>query len=169
MPRSPRSRTILSPAGLRPTLEGRFDREPGARWRCRWPLSLHALDPNFADPRAIDINTIETLISRPRLRQQHIARHQRLASYNNFDGVFIDYRGLSPGIALTLLLFISELAASLSERDLRLGLSSRQNADADGAWRSAAYDWRRIGEAADYFQLSALINPLSYMPDEQAQ
>ena len=158
--------TILSPAGLRPTLEGGLIGSLAPGGDADGPYLFMPSIRNFADPRAIDINTIETLISRPRLRQQHIARISDLASYNRFDGVFIDYRGLSPQHRDDFALFISELAASLSERDLRLGLVVAPEWDANDAWRSAAYDWRRIGEAADYFQLRALINPLSYLPDE---
>ena len=158
--------TILSPAGLKPTVEGGLigSLAPGGDVDGAY-LFMPSIR-NFTDPRAIDIHTIETLISRPRLRQRHIALISELAGYNRFDGVFIDYRGLSPRHRDDFTRFVSELAASLSARDLRLGLVVAPERDADGAWRSAAYDWRRIGEAADYFQLNALINPLSYLPDE---
>ena len=158
--------TILSPAGLRPTLEGGLIGSLAPGGDVDGPYLFMPSIRNFADPRAIDINTIETLISRPQLRSAHIARISELAAFNGFDGVFIDYRGISPQHRDDFALFVTELAASLSERDLRLGLVVAPELDADGAWRSAAYDWRRIGEAADYFQLSALINPLSFIPDE---
>ena len=158
--------TILSPAGLRPTLEGSLigGLAPGGATDA--PYLFMPLIRNFADPRAIDIATVETLISQPRLRKNHIARISDLAAFNSFDGVFIDYRGLSPHHRDDFALFISELAASFSQRDLRLGVVVGAERGADGAWGSAAYDWRRIGEAADYFQLRPLINPLDYMQDE---
>ncbi|MDE2777605.1 MAG: hypothetical protein OXI77_16890 [Chloroflexota bacterium] len=161
--------TILSPAGLRPTLEGGLIGGLAPGGDVDGPYLFMPSIRNFTDPRAIDVNTIETLISRPRLRQQHIARISDLASYNRFDGVFIDYRGISPQHRGDFARFVSELAASLSERDLRLGLVVAPERDADGAWRSAAYDWRRIGEAADYLQLRALINPLSFILDETGE
>lgn len=158
--------TILSPAGLRPTLEGSLIGGLAPGGDADAPYLFMPSIRNFADPRAIDIATIEALISHPRLREQHIARISDLASYNRFDGVFIDYRGISPQHRDDFALFITELAASFSQRDLLLGLVVAPERDGDGVWRSAAYDWRRIGEAVDYFQLRALINPLSYRPDE---
>ena len=158
--------TILSPAGLRPTLEGSLIGSLAPGGDANAPYLFMPLIRNFADPRAIDIATVETLISRPDLRADHISRISELAAFNNFDGVFIDYRGLSRRHRADFALFISELAASFAQRDLRLGVVIAAERDADGAWASAAYDWRQIGEAADYVQLRPLINPLSYARGE---
>ena len=157
--------TILSPAGLRATSDGSLigSLAPGGASGAQYLFM--PLIRNFSDARAIDIATIDALISRPALRKQHIARISDLASYNRFDGIFIDYRGLSPHLREDFALFIAELAASFALRDLRLGVVIEPERAADGAWRSAAYDWRRIGEAADYVQLRPLINPRAYRQD----
>lgn len=158
--------TILSPAGLRPTLEGGLIGSLAPGGGANAPYLFMPLIRNFADPRAIDIATIEALISRPDLRADHISRISELAAFNKFDGVFIDYRGFSRRHRGDFARFITELAASFSQRDLRLGVVIAAERDADGAWASAAYDWRQIGEAADYFQLRPLMNPLSYARGE---
>ena len=158
--------TILSPAGLRPALDGSLIGGLAPGGSSDAPYLYMPLIRNFADPRAIDIATVEALLSRPQLRSAHIARLSELAAFNRFDGVFIDYRGLSPHHREGFARFIAELAASFAQRDLRLGLVVAAERDADGAWRSAAADWRRIGEAADYLQLRPLVNPLDYSPDE---
>ena len=153
--------TILSPAGLRPKLEGSLIGSLAPGGAAGAPYLFMPSIRNFADPRAIDIATIEALISRARLRSDHIARISDLASYNRFDGVIIDYRGLSPYHRDDFARFISDLAASLSEQDLRLGVVVGPGSGPDGA-----YDWRRLGEAVDYLQLRPLINPLDYRPGE---
>ena len=158
--------TILSPAGLRPTLEGSLIGSLAPGGDANGPYLFMPLIRNFADPRAIDIATVETLISRPDLREFHINRITDLAAFNNFDGVFIDYRGFSRNHRGDFARFVKELAASLSQRDLRLGVVIAAEIDADGAWSSAGYDWRRIGEAADYLQLRPLIGPRSYARGE---
>ena len=107
--------TILSPAGLRPTLEGSLIGSLAPGGDANAPYLFMPLIRNFADPRAIDIATVETLIARPDLRADHISRISELAAFNNFDGVFIDYRGLSRRHRADFALFVSELArASLS-------------------------------------------------------
>ena len=157
---------ILGPAGLRPTLEGSLIGSLAPGGTTDAPYLFMPLIRNFADPRALDIATVEALISRPGLRARHIARISDLAAFNNFDGVFIDYRGLSPGHRADFADFVAELAENLSRRGLRLGLVVAAERDGDGLWTSAAYDWRRIGQAADYVQLRPLINPLDYAPGE---
>ena len=157
--------TILSPAGLRPTRGGALIGSLAPGGDANAPYLFMPLIRNFADPRAIDITTVETLISQARLRADHVAQIAELASYNGFDGVFIDYRGLSVDHRDDFTLFISELAASLSQRSLRLGVVLPAERSADGRWGSDAFDWRRIGQAANYFQLRAIINPLDFLRD----
>ena len=157
---------ILSPAGLRPTLAGSLIGGLAPGGSVDAPYLFMPLIRNFADPRALDIATVEALISHPSLRGEHIARISDLAAFNQFDGVFIDYRGLSPRHRADFADFIAALAASFSQRDLRLGLVVAPEIDADGNWGSAAYDWRRLGEAVDYFQLRPLLNPLDYAHEE---
>ena len=118
----------------------------------------------YSDPRALDIATVSSIVSHPQLRTDHIARITDLAEFNGFDGVFIDYRGLSLEHRAAFTRFITELAAGLAQVDLRLGVVVPVEPNADA--QRSAYDWRRIGEAADYFQLPATIDPRAYAPDE---
>ena len=156
--------TILSPAGLRPARTGSLigGLAPGAARDA--PYLLMPLIRNFADERAIDIATVEMLISRPSLRSDHVKRISDLAAFNRFDGVFIDYRGLSSHHRAGFADFIAELGASFSQRGLSLGVVVAPEGDGESQWRGAAYDWRRIGEAADYFQLQPVISPRAYSP-----
>ena len=156
---------ILSPAGLRPTLEGSLVGGLAPGGSSEGDYFFMPLIRNFADAGAIDVATVEALISRPSLRAEHIARVSELAEFNNFAGVFIDYRGLSHQHRDDFSLFITELAASLRQRHLLLGVVLAAE-KSDGAWTSEAYDWRRIGEAADLVQLRPLIDPLAYAPGE---
>ena len=127
--------TILSPAGLRPTLQGSLigSLAPGGDVNAHYLFM--PLIRNFADARAIDFATVETLISDERLRAEHVARITDLAEYNRFDGVFIDYRGLAPDYRDDFARLIAELSASFSQRDLRLGVVVPLES-------GGAYDWR---------------------------
>jgi len=157
---------IFSPAGLRPTRSGALigSLAPGGDADAAY-LFMPSIR-NFSDPRALDIATVTSIISGPPLRADHIARITDLAEFNGFDGVFIDYRGLSFEHRAGFTRFITELAAGLAQAGLRLGVVVPVEPDADAPAGSGAYDWRRIGEAADYFQLPAIINPRAYAPGE---
>ncbi len=154
--------TILSPAGLRPTLQGSLvgSLAPGGNTNSAYLFM--PLIRNFADPRAIDTTTIETLIANPSLRAEHISQITNIATFNDFAGVFIDYRGLPPAQRQNFSHFIDQLAQSLSEQGLLLGVVLPTQRDEN---ESGAYDWRSIGAAADFFQLQASINPLDFLPN----
>ena len=149
--------TILSPAGLRPTANGGLIGGLAPGGDVDAPYVFMPLIRNFADPLALDITTIETLITNPHLRVEHSARITELVLYNQFNGVFIDYRGLSPAHRVDFARFIAELSQSFAPHGLRLGVVVV--AEADGA-----YDWRQLGAAADYIQLRAVIDPAAFRP-----
>ena len=148
--------TVLSPAGLRPTANGGLIGSLAPGGDADAPYLFMPLIRNFADPRALDITTIETLIANPRLCADHIARLTDLVLYNQFDGVFIDYRGLSREYRDDFTRFIAELSRSFAPQGLRLGVVVA--AEAGGV-----YDWRQLGAAADYIQLRTIIDPSAYM------
>ncbi len=156
--------TILSPAGLRPTAGGGLIGGLAPGGDVDAPYLFMPLIRNFADPRALDITTIESLITHQRLRAEHSARITELVLYNQFDGVFIDYRGLSPEHRADFARFIAELSYSFAPHGLRLGVVIPAEASADGFWERGAYDWRQLGAAADYIQLRAIIDPAAYRP-----
>ena len=119
---------------------------------------------NFADPRALDTDTTSAILGNPALRADHAARIAELASFNRFDGIFIDYRGLNGEQRADFSLFIADVAERFSGFDLRLGVTIPAALDAGGEWDSAGYDWRAIGAAADYFHLRPLLDPRHFAP-----
>lgn len=155
---------ILSPAGLRPTRSGALIGSLAPGGSASAPYLLMPVIRDFTDPRAIDQSTVATLIAQAGPRALHIARITELAKFNGFDGVFIDYRGHSSDQRDDFTRFIAELAASLSQDGLRLGVVAPAEIGADGSRGSGATDWRRIGEAVDYLQLGAVINPRAFTP-----
>ena len=74
-----------------------------------------------------------------------------VAAFNDFAGVFIDYRGLPARLRAEFADFVSGLADSLSAAGLRLG--AVMPADDE------AYDLAAIGDAADYLLLRLPANP----------
>lgn len=151
--------TIISPAGLRPTRQGGLigSLAPGAD-----ADSAYLLLPrigNYDDPRAADPETAAFIISNPALRDEHVKQITAVASYNRFDGVFIDYRDLPSEARGDFSQFIVQLSASLTAQGLRLGVAAPEPSYQGGDWDTGAYDWRTLGGAADYLMLRASIYP----------
>ena len=158
--------TIISPAGLRPSPQGGLigSLAPGADADSAYLFMPRIA--NYDDPRAVDIETVEAIVSHPTWRDEHAAQIAAVASYNRFDGVFMDYRGLSDAVRDDFSRFIAQLGASLAEQGLRLGLVAPPPRYQDGTWDTGAYDWRALGAAVDYFQLSADIHPTAFAAED---
>ena len=157
--------TIISPAGLRPSRQGTLigSLAPGADANSGYRLMPTI--SNYDDPRATDPETIEAIISNPSLRKNHVSQITSVASQNAYDGIFIDYRDISDDRRDDFTLFINELSDKFSDVGLLLGVAVPQATNTTGDWETGAYDWRAIGEKADYFKIRLGISPLNFGPE----
>ena len=156
--------TILSPAGLRPGKQGGLvgGLAPGGSSESAYLYM--PLIRNFLDPRALDTATVETLLRDPALRKRHVEQIRRLLSVNQFDGVFIDYRGFAADLSEDFTRLVHELGVSLSQQGQRLGVVVAAERDAEGEWQGGVYDWKQIGAAVDYVMLRAALHPHDFAP-----
>jgi hypothetical protein len=119
---------------------------------------------NYADPRALDPETITIIIGNRTLRGQHATQLANFASSNGFNGVMIDYRDLPVEHRENFSAFIEELGANLDSLGLLLGVVVPQAQIADGNWDTGAYDWRAIGAASDIVQINLGLDPSAFAP-----
>ena len=68
---------------------------------------------NFADPRAVDPQTVTAILANSTLRSEHVRQLTSLAINGGFDGVFIDYRDLPDDARDNFSAFIQELGENL--------------------------------------------------------
>jgi len=155
--------TIVAPGGLQPTLDGRLTGSlaAGFDWNSAY-LVMPALR-NFADPRAIDPDTVEAILSNRTLRGEHVAQIVAFAS-GGYDGVMIDYRDLPAEQRENFSAFIRELGANLDRVGLGLGVVVPAAQNVAGTWETGAYDWRALGAAADFVQVNFGLDPAMFAP-----
>ncbi|MBZ0288037.1 MAG: hypothetical protein K8I30_10520, partial [Anaerolineae bacterium] len=84
--------TIVSPAGLTPTLDGKLTGSLAPGYDPAAGYLIMPVIRNFADPRALDANTVTAILSNRALWTQHVEQITGFASNNQFAGVVIDYR-----------------------------------------------------------------------------
>jgi spore germination protein YaaH len=158
--------TIISPAGLQPSRQGTLigSLAPGADENSGYRLM--PMISNYDDPRATDPETVELIISNPALLKEHVSQITSVASQNGYDGIFIDYRDISPESREDFTAFISDLSDNLSDVGLLLGVVVPQATNVAGDWDTGAYDWRALGEKVDYLKVRMGINPVNYGPEE---
>lgn len=159
--------TIVSPAGLQPDLEGKLKGSLAAGVDVNAGYLVMPSIRNYADPRALDPQTVTTILNSRSLRGEHVAQIINFASSNNVDGVLIDYRDLAPDQRQNFSAFIRELGAGMDNLGLSLGVVVPAAENVAGAWETGAYDWRVIGQAADLLQINLSLNPASFVPGEQ--
>jgi hypothetical protein len=158
--------TIVAPAGLTPTLDGKLTGSlaPGYDTNAGY-LILPALR-NYADPRALDTNTISTILSNRTLMNTHVEQIAGFASNNGFDGVLIDYRDMPVEQRDAFSAFIRTLGERFDASGLLLGVVVPAATPVEGNWDTGAYDWRAIGQAVDYLQINLGLDPTAFTPGE---
>ncbi len=156
--------TILSPAGLRPSEQGALVGSLAPGGDSDSAYQYMPLLRNFIDPQALDVATVEAILGNAALRERHIEQIGRLVSVNQFDGVFIDYRGFSAAHSEHFAQFVTDLGKRLSQQGSRLGIVVAAERNSAKEWHGGGYDWRRLGAAADYFLLRATLHPQDFTP-----
>ncbi|MEM9952309.1 MAG: glycosyl hydrolase family 18 protein [Chloroflexota bacterium] len=154
--------SVVAPSGLQPTRTGTVAGSLAAGYDDNGSYRLMPIIRNFNDPRSLDPETVEIIISNPALRQTHVTELVNITNATGFDGILVDYRGLSNGQRDNFTLFMEELSEGLSATGRTLGVVVPSAENIDGVWQTGAYDWRALGQAVDLFEIRFGINPRLY-------
>ncbi len=150
--------TIVSPAGLQPTLDGKLVGNLAAGFDQNAGYLLVPAIRNYADPRATDPDTVAAILSNSDLRREHAAQIAAFAG-SGYDGVLIDYRDLPADQRPNFSAFVAELSSQLDQAGLLLVVAVPMPALQDSVWDTGAYDWRALGADASYLQVNLDPNP----------
>jgi hypothetical protein len=156
--------TIVAPGGMQPTLDGKLTGSLAPGFALNQGYLVMPVVRNYADPRALDTDTVTAILRNSGLRTEHVRQITGFVANNNFSGVFIDYRGLPDDQRANFSAFVQELGASLSGRSLALGVVVPAASNAGGTWNTGAYDWRALGASANYLQINMPLDPGAYAP-----
>lgn len=154
--------TIVSPAGMQPTLDGRLTGSLAPGYDLNKGYLVMPVIRNFADPRAVDTNTIVAILGNGTLRNQHALQIAVFVANNGFKGVFVDYRDVPVELRDQFSAWVTELGKNLGQQGLKLGVVVGGATNNSGIWDTGAYDWRAIGAASDYLQVNLDLNPAGF-------
>jgi spore germination protein YaaH len=154
--------TIVAPGGMQPGLDGKLIGSLAPGYDLNRGYLVMPVVRNFADPRAIDSNTVSAILGNRTLRSEHVAQAAAFASNNGFAGVIIDYRDIPVEQREGFSAFVTELGARLKAQGLRLAVVVPAAVNNAGAWDTGAYDWQAIGAAADIVQINLPLDPTVY-------
>lgn len=154
--------TVIAPAGLQPTTDGNVTGSLAPGFDLNNGYLVMPVIRDFADPRALDTQTANTIMGNRTLRTQHANVIAQIASGGGFDGVFIDYRGLSQDQRENFSAFITDLGQRMDNVGLMLGVVVPAAENVEGVWQTGVYDWRALGQSADFVQIDMGLDPETY-------
>jgi hypothetical protein len=165
-PETARLGTIVAPAGLSPNRAGQLIGGLAPGWQVGAGYRVMPLIQNFTDPRALDVETITSLIATAGGRRAHAEQLAAVSLGGGFSGVFIDYRGLPASARDDFSAFVAAAGQTMRANGLLLGVVVPAASNVNGTWETGAYDWRAIGAAADFVQIELPLNPVEYAAGE---
>ncbi len=165
--------TIVTPVGMRPVLPGGDGQtltgnlapgfDSGAGYRVM-PVIRNYQDPRANDATLIDSDTIVRLLNDDALRRDHIQQIVAFTGAGGYTGVFIDYQDIPAEQRESFSAFVQALGSALDNIGARLGVVLPAPQNIEGRWETGAYDWREIGQSADYLQINHALDPTLFTP-----
>ena len=154
--------TIVSPAGLQPTLTGSLTGSLAAGFDLSAPYRVVPAVRNYADPRATDPDTVAAILRNNAQRANHAAQLAAFAA-SAYDGVLIDYRDLPADTRALFSDFVAAVRADLAGTGKQVIVAVPPPVLAeDGTLDTGAYDWAALGAAADAVQIRLPEDPAAY-------
>ncbi len=147
---------LVMPSGYEVGPDGTVSGEPVGGWQ---PGAGYAIVPVV---RAPDAAALAELLNNPASLALHVDGLRALAVDDPYNGIAIDYRGVSPTDRQAFTSFIADLGTRLDESGKVLVVVLPRPAGEPGAWDTGGYDWRAIGVAADLVLLDPGPHPGDY-------
>ncbi|MBN1993038.1 MAG: protein kinase [Anaerolineae bacterium] len=119
---------------------------------------------NWQDDGAVRSDLVNNLLVDPNARGRHIQAILTLVQQNAYQGIDIDYRGISPDLKQDYTDFLAQLRAALpndKQLSVRVELPAQVAAD---TWDAGAYDWPALDRIADVIRMPVPFDPRAYTP-----
>jgi hypothetical protein len=160
---------IVAPGGLTPTIDGRLNGSLAPGYDPNAAYLVMPIIRNFTDARALDTQTIGTILSNSTLRAEHAAQVAAFANSEGNDGVIIDYRDLPAEQRENFTAFMRDLHNRIATTNLQLGVVVPAAQNIDGVWETGAYDWRALGSVVDLMEINLAADPSIFAPSGDGQ
>lgn len=142
--------TVLNPVDFAPAADGSLVGNPT-------PVSPEAsfrVYPTVRTASPEDVEALNSVLASPDLRRAHVDAILSAVSSGGYDGVDLDYAGMSPARTDEFVEMVETLAEEL-HRDgrgitLLLPLPNRVGSE----WDTGGFDWERLGRAVDYIKVA---------------
>jgi spore germination protein YaaH len=117
---------------------------------------------------AFSPETVDEIMRSTELRSRHVTVIRDTVEQGNFAGIALDYTTVNPTLREQFTAFVEELANALHQNGRTLTLSLPLPSLQDGTTDTGAYDWERIGAAADTIELKTELDQDLYFQTTEA-
>jgi hypothetical protein len=100
---------------------------------------------------------VNDIVADEALRATHVQEITALAIENELDGVDLEYSSVDVDLESEFTSFATSLAESLHRENRKLSLTLPPPTD-----QRSAYNWKALGESADYIKILPLADPVAY-------
>jgi spore germination protein YaaH len=156
---------IIAPGGLQPTLDGGLTGTLAPGFDPNAGYQVMPVVRNFVDARAVDTQTVSTILSNNTLRRTHAQQIGNIPASNGYDGIIIDYRELPADQRDNFTALLRETRAAM-DPSFALGVIVPAAQNIDGTWNTGAYDWRAIGAVVDFMEINFGSDPSLFAASE---
>jgi spore germination protein YaaH len=141
--------SVVSPADYAPTSDGSI---VGTATSLDTGQKLDVL-PTIAARDGDAAKAVNAILRNSGLTASHIEDIVSLAQTSDFRGVDIDYRQVDASVRSEFSQFIADLAQELHKTGRKLSITLPMPTVVDSSIDTGAYDWERLGKAADYVKI----------------
>ncbi len=120
---------------------------------------------NYFPGGAPNTAALAALLANPTVYQAHIQELVNTVQARNYNGVLVDYRGLTPEQSPAFLDFLRRLSQAMHEQGKVLAVAAPLPLPKEqGRFLTGGYDWRQLGRLADVLYVEAPDDPIAYVP-----
>ena len=117
----------------------------------------------------VDQTAVAELLGDPNLRTSHMQLLVNAVVSGNFDGLNLDYQGITTGQAADFTLFATDLANNLRAQGKQLAITiGEPTAEPDGRWTTPGQQLAELGQLADAIYLTMPVDPAAYVDNGPA-
>ncbi len=119
---------------------------------------------NWHTDGSIRSDLVDNMLIQTEARDRHVQALVEVVQSQDYPGIDLDYRGITPDLSSEFTTFLEQLRQALPEnKQLSVRVELPQQLSAD-TWESGAYDWQAIGRVANVVKVPTSPDPRAYAP-----
>jgi spore germination protein YaaH len=111
---------------------------------------------------------VDAILRSTELRNAHAAAIADKVETGNYAGISIDYRAVNPTLREQFTEFVETLGETLREKGRTLTLTLPMPVRTEGEFDTGAYDWEKLGAAADTIEMAGELDQELYFQNTEA-